>query len=185
MTALKPGERPEQPDRDRGQLVLLAAVALAVTLVPLVLAYLQLGYHEDIHGGTSQSHTQQVDATLERAVHDVASGIPAEYTWAERSTAVDAVRTRLEPTEQSIATSGLDEGAASAVSYNQTRAQGWADTNCPSGPDRQFGPCLVDDGIVVQERQGRTHVLAVAVDVRVTAPDQTVRVATTIDIRAG
>jgi hypothetical protein len=185
MTTPRPSAEGEERDRDRGQLVLLAAVALAVALVPLVLAYLQLGYHEDIHGGTSQSHTQQVDATLERATHDVVSGIPAEYAWTERSTAVDAVQTRLEPTEQAITTAGLGRGTATAVSYNKTRAKHWADTNCPGGPDRQFGPCLADEGIVIQERQGRTHVLAVAVDVRVTAPEQTVQLSTTIGIRAG
>jgi hypothetical protein len=172
-------------DGERGQLVLLAAVALAVTLVPLVLAYLQLGYHDDIHAGTGQSHTQQAEATLDRSVHDVAGDIPAEYSWAERSSAVDAVQTRLEPTQQAITTAGLDRNTAYAIEYNQTRAQEWADANCPGGPDRQFGSCLAEDGIVVQDRQGRTHVLAVAVDIRVTAPEQTARLSTTIEIRAG
>lgn len=185
MTGLQPRSRSEEPDKDRGQLVLLAAVALAVALVPLVLAYLQLGYHDDIHAGTGQSHTEQAESTLERAVHDVAREIPAEYTWAGRSTAVDAVQTRLEPTIQAITTAGLDRGTAAAVSYNQTRAQDWADSNCPGGQDRQFGPCLAEEGIVVQERQGRTHVLAVAVEIQVTAPERTVQLSTTIDIQAG
>jgi hypothetical protein len=185
MTAPRRRPRPDEPDQDRGQLVLLAAVALAVALVPLVLAYLQLGYHDDIHAGTGQSHTQQAESTLERGVHDVAREIPAEYTWADRSAAVDAVQTRLEPTVQAIATSGLSRGTAAGVRYNQTRAQDWADTNCPGGPDRQFGPCLAAEGVVVQERQGRAHVLAVAVDIRVTGPDRTVQLSTTTDIRAG
>nr|WP_254279967.1 hypothetical protein [Halomicroarcula marina] len=42
------------------------------------------------------------------------------------------------------------------------------DANCPSGPDRQFGDCAADRGVVVQERLGRTHVLGVAVDVTTT-----------------
>ena len=54
------------------------------------------------------------------------------------------------------------------VTYNASAASDWAATNCPGGPGRQFGPCEVDRGVVVQERAGRTHVLAVALDVTVT-----------------
>ena len=51
---------------------------------------------------------------------------------------------------------------------NASAATDWAATNCPGGSGRRFGPCEADRGVVVQERAGRTHVLAVAVDVTVT-----------------
>lgn len=178
---------PEQQEEttDRGQLVLLAAVALAVTLVPMVLAYLQLGYHDDIHAGSGPERVQQAESALDRSVHDAAQGVPAEYSWTERSAAVETVRERLEPAVESISRSGLRRETAYTIGYNQTRAQRWADSNCPRGPDREFGRCVAERGVVVQERQGRTHVLAVAFDIRMTSQDRTERVTTTIDIRAG
>ncbi|QLG60270.1 DUF7261 family protein [Halorarum salinum] len=42
--------------------------------------------------------------------------------------------------------------------------------NCPSGPNRQFGDCAEDDGVVTQERVDEVHLLAVGFDVTVTGP---------------
>jgi hypothetical protein len=170
---------------DRGQFVLLAAVALAVALVPLVLAYLQLGYHDDVHAGSGNAPAQQATTTLERGLHDAATGVPIEYSWVERSAAVDAVRDRLEPTREAVTTAGLDRGVVYTVSYNQQRAATWAGNNCPDGPDRQFGPCEAIDGVIVQERQGRTHVLGVAFDVTVTTPDRELQLSLTVERRPG
>lgn len=175
----------QEETKPKGQLVLVAAVALAVTLVPLVLAYLQLGYHDDIRPGTSQTPAQQADSTLTRGVHDAATGIPAEYSWERRAGAVDAVLGRLEPTVRAVRNAGLDDGSAYTIGYNQTRATDWADENCPGGVDRRFGSCLAQDGVVIQEREGRTHVLAVAVDIEITAEDSTTQLSSIIDIEAG
>lgn len=176
----EPGKGPE-----RGQIVVLAAAALAVALVPLMFAYLQLGYHDDIRAGTGMPPAQQAESTLERSVHDVAREMPAEYRWAERSAAVTAVHEGLEPTVRAITAAGLRRDRAYTVEYNRTRARHWADSNCPGGPERQFGRCVADRGVVVQEREGRTHVLAVAVDLRITTPDRTVSVSTTTRVWAG
>lgn len=169
----------------RGQLVLLAGVVLALALVPLVLAYLQLGYHEDVAAGTTTGPAGQAEATMDRAVHDAAREVPATYGWARRSEAVETVQTRLEPTVTAVEESGLRRGITRSVAYNQSRAREWAVENCPRGPARQFGRCVTEQGVVVQERRGQTHVLAVAVDIAVTTPDRTVRLSTTITHRAG
>ena len=157
---------------NRGQLVLLAAVALGVALVPLILAYLQLGYHDDVRAGTGASPAEQAEQTLQRGLHEATADVPFEYSWRDRDAAVGEVRRRLVPILDSIERSGLDHGVAITISYNGTRAGEWADSNCPGGPNREFGPCLVDRGMIVQDRQDRTHVLGAAFDVTVTTPEQ-------------
>ena len=160
--------------RDRGQLVVLAAAALAIALVPMALAYLQLGYHEDVQTATVDTDTlPDVERSLHRALVSESSDLPARYAWSNRSGAVTRLRDRLRPTIESLTDSRLESGTALTISYNDSRALRWADTACPSGPGRDFGTCRADRGVVVQERVGRAHALAVAVDVTVTRPDGT------------
>lgn len=157
--------------RGRGQLVLLAAVTLAVALVPMTIAYLQLGYDTDVRSVTAEgAPLGTVERTLRRTLDDATAPVPANYSWAERRAAVSTVRSRLGPGLRAINASRLTAETVTEVSYNSSRARAWADARCPSGPARRFGPCRVDRGLVVQERADRTHVLAVAVDVRRTAP---------------
>ncbi|MFB6298328.1 MAG: hypothetical protein ABEH56_07385 [Salinirussus sp.] len=167
------GDRDRDAGRARGQLVLLAAVALAVALVPLTVVYLQLGYGAEVAAGDSP--IRDASRTLGKAVEDAADGVPEEYAWSDRGAAVTAVRDRLRSTLATLNTSRLDAGRAYAVTYNASRAGEWADDNCPNGPDRQFGSCRADRGVVVQERAGRTHVLAVAIDVETVGPGETRR----------
>jgi len=178
-------DAPEDSRAERGQLVLLAAVALAIALVPLVLAYLQLGYQDDIHASAGPSPAQEAERTLDRGLHDAADDIAFAYSWRERSAAVDTVRDRLSKTLAAITRAGLDRGTAYGVTYNRTRAAAWASGNCPGGPDRQFGSCVAERGVVVQERQDRTHVLGAAFDIDITTPDRALQVSVTVDIRAG
>jgi hypothetical protein len=154
---------------DRGQLVLLAAAAIAVALVPLALAHLQLAYHADVGAtGVDDAPVRDGERTLDRALQAAVDGIPAQYPWGNRSGAVTAVRGRLESDLATLNVSGVTEGTAYGITFNATRAGTWASRQCPDGPARQFGPCRADRGIVVQERLGETHVLAAAVDIRVT-----------------
>jgi len=156
----------------RGQFVLLAAAALLVALVPMSLAYLQLGYHGDVGAAAvDENPVQNAERLLDRAVHDAVMGIPEDHTWSNRTGAVTAVRGRLAADLATLNRSRVEEGVVYTVTYNSSRAVAWEADNCPSGPDRQFGSCAVDRGIVVQERAGRTHVLAVALDVRVTTAE--------------
>lgn len=167
----------------RGQLVLVAAIALAVALVPLTLAYLQLGYHED--AGGERDPAQQISGTLDRSLHDSTSDIAATYRWEQRAEAVATVRERLEPTLASIATARLADGHVYSVTFNETRARLWVDRNCPGGSNRQFGPCDSTDGLAVQERNGQTHVLGAAFDIRVTTPESETTVTVVLEHRTG
>jgi hypothetical protein len=87
---------------------------------------------------------------------------------------VAAVREGLQPTLESLNRSALARTTVVQVTYNASLATAWRARNCPSGPARQFGPCGADRGVVVQERAGKTHVLAVAFDVRVVGADSRV-----------
>lgn len=154
---------------DRGQVVLAAAGLVALALLAVLVAHLQLGYHADVRAGNGyDAPGENARRVLERAVHEAASGVPATFGWSQRQGAVDAVRDRLEPRLATLRTSQVSRGTAYAVSYNRTAASAWATERCPGGPDRKFGPCEADRGVVVQERVGDTHVLAVAVDLAVT-----------------
>ncbi len=154
--------------RNRAQLVLVAAVVMTAALVPLALAYLQLGYQASVP--VDDDPVRDATDTLDRALVDAADGVPSGYGWADREGAVDTVRDRLRSTLSTLNRSRLDDDTALAVTYNASLASEWASDSCPGGAGRAFGPCRADRGVVVQERAGETHVLAVAIDVRVTGP---------------
>lgn len=158
-----------ETSRNRGQLVLVAAVLIIVALVPIVFAYLQLGYDADIEAsGDYADPLANAERFLSRAVHETGANISTDYTWDRRSSAVTKVHDRLQPRILVLERSQITEGTAYRVSYNNSAAVAWAITHCPSGPARQFGPCEIDRSVIVQERAGETHVLAVAVDVTIT-----------------
>ena len=166
----------EPPTRERAQLVLAAAALVAVALAPVVVAYLQLGYQADV------SATEEFDAPdrnaerlLSRAVHDAASETTGEFAWDERTGAAATVRDELRPRLDALHSSRVESGTVYQVGYNQSAAASWSDANCPGGPNRQFGACEATQGVVVQERAGETHVLAVAFDVRVTTKNSASR----------
>lgn len=161
-------------------MVLLAAVAIAVAVVPMLLAYLQLGYHPALHG-PAPDHAVVAEQTLERALVNASSGVPATHSWTDRATAVSAVRDRLGPTLRSLNRSALGRGTALQVSFNDTLATQVANTSCPGGRGRAFGPCEADRGVVVQERVGRTHVVAAGFDVLVVTPDGETRLRTVVE----
>ena len=168
-------------DDDRGQLVLVAAGVVAIALVALVVAYLQLGYHADVRaGGPDSDPGRNAERVLSRAVHEVA--LEAGGPWSDRATVVQATRARLAPRIDTLEDARIERGTTYLVEYNDTAAQAFAAGRCPSGPNRRFGPCRERDGVVVQERAGETHVLAVAFDVTITTGDGTRRL--TLVIRA-
>jgi hypothetical protein len=154
-------------DGERGQLVLAAAAVLVVALAPVVLAYLQLGYHADVAASTEyDAPIANAERLLERAVHEAgtnATGRP----WSEREETISVVHNRLDPHLSTLATARIESGTAYGTTYNQSAAEDWATDRCPDGPNRDFGDCVAEDGVVAQERVGETHVLAVALDVTV------------------
>lgn len=148
--------------------MLAAAAVVAVALAPVVLAYLQLGYHPDVESGVDRADpAANAERFLGRAVHEAGAGATGEHGWHERRRAVRAVRDRLAPRLETLAASRVPEGTAYRVAYNDSAARAWAARRCPGGRGRAFGPCEAHRGVVVQERAGETHVLAVAFDVRV------------------
>lgn len=150
----------------RGQLVLVAAVVIAVGLVPMLTAYLQLGYDADVRTtADDRSPAEDAVGTLDGAVHDAVANVTGSYNWTDRGGAVDAVHARLAPRIDTVETALVERGIARSVAYNHSLASDVASTNCPSGPARQFGDCEAERGVVVQNRDGETHVLAVAFDV--------------------
>jgi len=154
----------------RGQLVLVAATVVAVALVPILFASLQLGYHDDVRATADYDDDPSADAlrVLERAVATESASIPKQYAWAANDSAVAAVHSELQPRLDRLQTSRIEDGIHYSITYNGTATQRWKNANCPSGPDRQFGDCVADRGVVVQNRVGRTHVLAVGFDVTTT-----------------
>ena len=160
----------------RAQLVLAAAAVIAVGLAPIVLAYVQVGYHPGVGPDPGVADSDwDVTRALERSVHEARSGVAGNYSWSEREEAVATVEERLEPRLETLRTARLREGVVRGIEYNESAARAWAAEDCPGGPDRQFGECEAHGGVVVQERAGRTHVLGVAADLAVTSERGRVR----------
>jgi len=165
----------------RGQLVLTAAGAVAVAVLLLALAYLQLGYTGDVETEAAyDAPVADAERVLDRAVADARDGVPEQYAWDRRRDAVRTVRDRLRPRFDGLRTSRVERGTVYAVAYNDSAATTWAAANCPRGPDRRFGPCETVGGVVLQERAGRTHVLAIAVDLTVTTDRGRITVTTVV-----
>lgn len=167
-----PGPADRRSRGRRGQLVLAAAALLAVALVPMAFAYLQLGYDADVRAsGDLADPARDAEHLLSRGVHEA-----AVTNGTSVADAADRTRSNLAPWLDRLRRSGVEGGVAYRVSYNGTAAERWATTSCPGGRGRAFGPCRARNGVVVQERAGDAHAVAVAVDVTVVTDDGETRV---------
>ncbi len=154
--------------------MLAAAAVVAVALAPVVFAYLQLGYHADVAASDDyDAPVRNADRVLSRAVADATAGVPSIYRWESRSAAVSSVRRRLSDDLETLRAARVESGTVYRVRYNRSAASRVANGDCPDGPNRQFGACEAEHGVVVQNRSGETHVLAVAFDVHVTTERST------------
>jgi hypothetical protein len=170
--------------RDRGQFVLIAGVVVALALVAMLAAYLQLGYGADVRTTDFDRTLEDGQAYLDRTTHQAARPLRGEYAWSLRGPAVTALRNRLDPRLDELGRSRVTDGVVYRTEYNQTVAARWSRTECPGGgADRVWGPCAADRGVVVQERAGRTQILAVGYDVGVTTADSETNV--TVVVRTG
>jgi len=150
-------------------MVLLAAALAALALLPVVIAYLQLGAHPDVGARAEPGHeTDRIVRALERAADNASRAVSGTEPWADRTATLAAFDRTLRSDRREIETARLDRGVSVRVRRNTTAAESW--TDCPSGPTRQFGDCVVRDGVVLQERAGETYVVAVAFEVRVVDP---------------
>lgn len=160
--------------RERAQLVLAAAVLIAVALVPMVVAYHQLGYDGDVRAGDDGS-LDRATTYLDRAVANASDTVAGRYGWQSRDSAAAHANRTLEPDLRRLGTVGLAEDTVYQVSQNDSAAAAWADDACPTGPMREFGPCRADGGLVFQRRAGEAHLVAVALDLRVLADREETR----------
>ncbi|AGN01321.1 hypothetical protein L593_06870 [Salinarchaeum sp. Harcht-Bsk1] len=158
----------------RSQLVLVAAGVIAMGLLPIVLAYTQLGY-AGMAATEPSATTATADAhrAIERAAFDASEPSQGVRPWAARSGVADEVASRFDDRVASIETGRIERGIHHAIERNTSAASAWASANCPGGSSRQFGPCEAREGIVLQERGGDTQVLAIAVDLRTLTEDAT------------
>ncbi|WP_396610560.1 hypothetical protein ACH9L7_09940 [Haloferax sp. S1W] len=150
---------------DRGQLVLVSGVIVAVALLALVFAHAQLAY-----GGEADApDLADISAATEDTVHAAAADVAGRYSWGVRRAAVTDFRAELDPDLTRIEHAHTGAGGVS-ITANNSAAGGWALRNCPRGPYRDFGSCVADRGVVVQERAGETTIVAVVLDVVVSTP---------------
>jgi len=169
---------------ERGQFVLLAGLVVTLALVAMLTAYLQLGYSADVTAAETDRPVGDSTAFMERATHEATRPLRGDYEWNERNVTVTAARNRLRPRLATLERSRVTEGVVSRATFNATAASAWAAARCPGGPGRAFGPCRAHRGVVVQERTGRTLVLAVAYDLTVTTVDGTTRLTTVVNATA-
>lgn len=162
--------------RGRGQLVVLAGAVVAVALIPVLVAALQLG--GGAVSGATEAGIGSVDRVLESAVADAAPTTLA-YPWRDRETATTELQDVLASTLSQIE-AGVGARVVT-VTYDGAKARTLATTACPAGENRQFGSCAAVDGVVVQDRDGTTHVVAVAFRVTVVSADG--RTAVTLVVR--
>lgn len=153
--------------RDRGQLVLVAAGVIAIALLPVIVAYTQLGY-AGIATTEPAATTPDEDAlgALERAAFSASTDRQGSVPWGQRASVTTTVAGQFDARAASVETGRIERGRVHEVERNQTAAAAWAAAACPGGPARQFGACEAESGVVVQERLGETHVVAVVVDLR-------------------
>ncbi|MEF8820100.1 MAG: hypothetical protein V5A31_07550 [Haloferacaceae archaeon] len=156
----------------RAQAVLAAAVVVAVALVPMLVAYLQLGHPPDAAATAVERDDEAVgDARryLDRATTRAAADARG-VAWANRSTAVRRVNDRLANATARLSARGAARDRTYRVAYNRTVAERLARDACPRGENRAFGGCEAADGLVLQERVGETTVVAAAFDLSVSSP---------------
>lgn len=178
-TLLQSGDR-------NGQLVLVAAAVVAVALLPIVIAYGQLGYAgvATTEPTATTPEAGAVDA-LERTAFAVATDEQGRTRWANRSAVGSSVAQAFDEQAAAVETSEVEGGRVHEVAGNASAARNWAGANCPSGPARQFGDCVAVGHVALQERAGDAHVLAIAVDVETVTDESRYRGTYVLDAELG
>lgn len=149
-------------------MIVLAAAVIAVAFVPVLFAYLQLGYAADVEANEGYgSPIADGKRVLQGAVTNASDESP-RYDWRNRRFAVDRFKAHVRPAVDTLESSRVEDGVVYQAASNDSAASTVATSDCPGGPNRQFGSCDAIDGVVVQDRLGETHVVAAAFDVTIT-----------------
>lgn len=168
--------RPQGSGADRGQIVLVAAAVVAVALLSMTLAYAQLGYDGDRTGAGSVevASVSEVDRSLTGSLRATAREVRRgdDHAWRDRRTVAERVAASLDADADRLERAHAEESRSLTVELDDAAATQWARERCPDGDGREFGPCRVIDGVVVQERADETAVVAAAFRVRVVSPDE-------------
>ena len=168
------------PPADRGQIVLVAAAVVAVALLSMTLAYAQLGYDADRTGaGTVEvASVSEVDRSLTGSLRATAREVRRgdDHAWRDRRTVAERVAASLDADADRLERAHAEKSRSLTVALDDAAATQWARERCPDGDGREFGPCRVIDGVVVQERADETAVIAAAFRIRVVSPDESTTV---------
>ena len=160
----------------RGQVVVLAAVVVAVALVAMTTAYHGLSYRGDVDATAAigaDDPVRTAERQLQRDVDAVAVG--PVWSWSARAEVVNDSRAALAASTATLQRDGASRRAVYTVREDSALAEAWAEDDCPSGERRVFGPCVADGGIVVQERANETTLVGVAVDLTVRTTERETR----------
>ena len=169
---------------DRGQVVLLVAVVVAVALVAMTAAYHGLGYHGDVRAAASIGSEDPITIAERQLQRDVdATTVGHVRPWGERNATINHTRTALAASTTTLQRTGTARRVVYVVNEDADAAAAWADADCPGGPMRAFGSCLADGGIVVQERANETVLVGVALDVRVRTREGTTTASLRLEAR--
>jgi hypothetical protein len=159
----------------RGQLVLLAAAVVVTALVPMLLAYAQLGATAPAADATDENEAfEDARRTLERSVSDATLALANDTAAGNHTAIATRADDRVARTATELQRAGTARGVEVGVRQNESAARAWASSACPGGPSRAFDTCVVTDGVVTQTRANSTALVAVALDVSVRGPDATV-----------
>jgi hypothetical protein len=161
--------------RERGQVVLVAAAVVAVALVAMLLAAVQLSYQPAPADAAGRADVSRAERTLEGAVRRGAVDAEGHVPWNRRGETAAVVEEHLRPAMAAVERSGVVSDVTYRVERNATAASTVAGRACPGGDDRVYGDCAAEGAVVLQNRVGETHLVAVVVDVRVVAADGTTR----------
>lgn len=149
-------------------MVIVAGAVVAVALIAVLGAVLQLGYHpghDDGDGLTPPEETRRVVTE----VLDTEEETVRESAWEDRQEAVAALQIALEERFQVLERTPIE--SIRRVRFAPEMAAERLAELCPRGPGQQFGPCVAIDGVIVQDRGGSTHLVAVVLRVTVTTDE--------------
>lgn len=154
----------------RAQVVLAAAVVVAVALVPMLLVYLQLGYPAGAAAeATDDDGLADARHYLDRATTDATEDVRG-LDWSERDTTARRLNSSLANATARLEARGAARDRSYRVAPAPETATRLAREDCPGGEHRAFGACESARGIVLQRRANQTTVVAVAFSIRVRSP---------------
>ncbi len=153
------------PERERGQLIVLTVIVIAIGLTTLGIAYLQLGYaSETAISDTIESPEADLVTALELASAEIRPERP--QAWSNRDHVATAVGHRFDQQATRIERIAADRKTVYRITRNTTATIPTAECQTGAGAT-QFGTCETIDGVVVQHRANEVVVIGLVVDIEI------------------